>query len=462
MYFFPSDENDESITLLVEFVDESMVDRVSLVDSEGRPETYNFPRAGTRNARSSLKLVHFNVSQLKTLPSNRQMQNAVKVEDLPVPLEVIFDEFEYLVRVGWYNRDAFWAQLLNRRQNKLVIVLISITNRFPAQIIWDEERTNHWYNSHDTMHFYKQTSTDENGVEKEQELVVGSQVTFLWSSELTGFRHLYKVSATIVEERKSNADVLKNSTQTTQDLPAPIMPTLIKEVNQRGLKAKLELRPITYGNWEVGDAQIWVDEQRELVYFMGNKESPVERHLYVVSTAPNNKIMPRRLTKEDFTHSVALFSAKHKLCISFQSNLQFPPYSHFFRVNIPEHAPHMVNLDPKYIFLPLPEEISLEDSADVCETALRIGTVPQLFEYKRENGELIYGCLIKPDFMEPGYKYPVYLEIYGGPGVQLVTKSFKGKNITSNQTNINIIFACRCPSAPKTFGRQRRLHCGVL
>lgn len=426
-HVFLLDENDINITLLVEYVDESEVDRVSLVDNDGRTETYNFPRAGTRNARSSLKLVHFNVNELKTLPSNRR-NKTIKIEDLPISLEAIYDEFEYLVRCGWYNRDVIWAQLLNRKQNKLVIVLISINNRFPAQIIWKEEQTDHWYNSHDILHFYKHTSIDENGVETEQELIVGSQVIFIWSSEISGFRHLYKVTATIVEEHNIQLDAFKNSeNENSEKFSKSVMPSLTDTKNRSGLMAKLNMHQITSGNWEVGESRIWVDELRELVYFMGNKDSPVERHLYVVSTSPSNKITPRRLTKEDFTHSVALFSAKHKLCISFQSNLLFPPYSYFFRVNIPEHAPHMVNLEPKYIFLSLPDEISLEDSIDVCETALRLGPVPQLFEYKRADGELIYGCLLKPDFMEPGYKYPVYLEVYGGPGVQLVTKSFKGK-----------------------------------
>jgi hypothetical protein len=43
--------------------------------------------------------------------------------------------------------------------------------------------------------------------------------------------------------------------------------------------------PVTAGNWLVDDGLLEVDEDRELVYFTGSKDTPLEQHLYVASFA---------------------------------------------------------------------------------------------------------------------------------------------------------------------------------
>jgi len=36
---------------------------------------------------------------------------------------------------------------------------------------------------------------------------------------------------------------------------------------------------LTDGDWEVDGREIWVDENRRLIYFMGTKDTPIELHL---------------------------------------------------------------------------------------------------------------------------------------------------------------------------------------
>lgn len=74
-----------------------------------------------------------------------------------------------------------------------------------------------------------------------------------------------------------------------------------------------------------------------------------------------------------------------------------------------------------------PAEV-MNDSGDQLDPLLPGLSAPQLFEYKLAGThELLYGMIFKPENMESGVKYPVVLDIYGGPEVQLVSKSFRGK-----------------------------------
>lgn len=55
---------------------------------------YRFPRAGTPNSRSTLKLVEFKVSASCQIIDIRDLEMAT-------PLSILFPWMEYLVRVGW-------------------------------------------------------------------------------------------------------------------------------------------------------------------------------------------------------------------------------------------------------------------------------------------------------------------------------------------------------------------------
>lgn len=50
---------------------------------------------------------------------------------------------------------------------------------------------------------------------------------------------------------------------------------------------------------------------------------------------------------------------------------------------------------------------------------------PEIFSHVISSGDLIYGMIFKPYTIKPGVRYPVILNVYGGPEVQLVTNTFK-------------------------------------
>ena len=59
---------------------------------------------------------------------------------------------------------------------------------------------------------------------------------------------------------------------------------------------------LTNGQWEVNRDGIWYDSAARLVYFIGNKESVLEDHLYAVSLDHPNVL--RLLTDKGFTHVI--------------------------------------------------------------------------------------------------------------------------------------------------------------
>lgn len=191
----------------------------------------------------------------------------------------------------------------------------------------------------------------------------------------------------------------------------------IETVRSR-LVSKVQL---THGNWEVSDKEVWFDEPNQLVYFTGLKESPLERHLYCVSLN-YLKLQPKRLTVEDFSHTSISFNSSHQFFVDIQSNITIPPFGYLQKVcygssKLP---------DAQLVRLMLGASANPGEDTDQIDLLPGMAA-PQLFDYRLKSGDLLYGFIFKPECMEAGVRYPVLLEVYGGPEVQLVSKSFKGR-----------------------------------
>lgn len=99
LYIFSlsSSHTDGVFRIVYEEVDESDVCLFTFPSSQsvgGEYEEYRFPRAGTPNAKSKLKLVQFVLSESLQITE-------VCVKDLQYPLAYSFPWLEYIVRVGW-------------------------------------------------------------------------------------------------------------------------------------------------------------------------------------------------------------------------------------------------------------------------------------------------------------------------------------------------------------------------
>ena len=77
----------------------------------------------------------------------------------------------------------------------------------------------------------------------------------------------------------------------------------------------LNKTPLTSGSWSVTDRQIWVDEERDLVFFHALKDTPLEKHLYVTSLNQPGTI--KRLTTPGYSHSVQINEVGRKVGFGF-------------------------------------------------------------------------------------------------------------------------------------------------
>ncbi|CAG9836464.1 unnamed protein product [Diabrotica balteata] len=381
-YWWQPKSNDGVYRILYEEVDEGDVKVFCFPSSQsdsGDVEEFRFPRAGCANSKSYLKMIKFKVNE------HLQIVDVCMLE-MRFSLSGLFPWMEYVVRAGWTpNAESIWVQLLDRRQERLQLVLLSLQNFIEVvpisidhdsnpvvQVIYSEESVI-WVNVHDLLYFLPTTDNNE--------------VQFIWASEESGFRHLYLISAQVV--------------------PYGLTDTISYIFKQPKILSKVAL---TSGNWEVLGQNLWVDNERQLVYFMGLKETPLEKHLYVVSLRRPGEV--RLLTRPGFSHSVD-FNKDCSMIVTVYSNIQKPPDCQVFRIVHTDWTVEGVKLTPLgYLMesMPLVSE---------CYS-------PELFTHKVSSGHVLYAMVFKPHDFECGKKYPTVLNVYGGPEVQLVSNTFKG------------------------------------
>ena len=74
---------------------------------------------------------------------------------------------------------------------------------------------------------------------------------------------------------------------------------------------------LTQGQWSVIDKEIWFDETNGFVYFHGLRETPLEKHLYVVSIDQPCNV--RRLTTSGYSHTAHLNQVRSR---TVENNIQ--------------------------------------------------------------------------------------------------------------------------------------------
>ncbi len=168
------------------------------------------------------------------------------------------DEDIYLARVNWRPDGVLTAQVQTRDQRQLKLLAFN-THTGEATILMEDEG-DPWTNLNNDLRFLKSGE-------------------FLWSSEKSGFRHLYLH-------------------------------------DQNGA----ETRTLTKGEWVVTGV-VAVDEANRLVYFQATRDGVTERHLYAVSLDGGGIT---RLTNEAGWHSVVI-SPDFSYMINTFTSLSQPP-----------------------------------------------------------------------------------------------------------------------------------------
>ncbi|MGX9721483.1 DPP IV N-terminal domain-containing protein [Stenotrophomonas acidaminiphila] len=301
---------------------EMYADRVEMIEQR-------YPAAGDRNVLVRLGVV------------------APRAGAAPTWVDLGKEQDIYLARVTWRDPQRLTFQRQSRDQKKLELIETTLADGRQRTLVTETSRT--WVPLHNNLRFLRDGR-------------------FVWSSERSGFEHLYLAS-----------------------------------------EDGATLTPLTSGNWPV-DELLAVDEDAGKVYFRAGVESPLRSEIYAVPLAGG---APARLSRAAGMHSAA-FANNASVYVDSWSNSSTPPQIELYRANGEKIATLLDNdlADPshpyaKYRDAQLPVEYGTLTAAD--------GRTP------------LHYSLIKPTGFDPAKQYPVAVYVYGGPASQTVTDSWPGR-----------------------------------
>ncbi len=164
---------------------------------------------------------------------------------------------------------------------------------------------------------------------------------------------------------------------------------------------------VTRGDWNVTQVAA-LDEKAGRVWFVGSREGHPERHLYSASLDGREADRPRRLTPESGWHAVQM-SRDARFVLDTWSSVDRPARTVLrdaagteWSVLVPNeldaghpYAPYL-RTHPRYVF----------------------GTLPTA------DGQQVHYQLVQPHDFDPAKRYPVLVQVYGGPHGQQVMRAW--------------------------------------
>jgi dipeptidyl-peptidase 4 len=219
------------------------------------------------------------------------------------------------------------------------------------------------------------TETSPNWIELHNDLYfLKKRPAFVWGSRRSGYKHLYL----------------------------------------HDLDGKL-LRPLTAGDWMVVGANsesglVGVDEKRGNVYFMANAASTLERQLYVTSLDTQQPATPQRISSEAGVHEAKLLPEARGYLDLYSSPDQPPTASLHALDGTLQHWVVRNALDETHPYHEYLADHVKEEFGSIAA----------------EDGQQLNYRLTKPAALQPGKRYPVVVDVYGGPHNQYIRKDWMG------------------------------------
>ena len=253
----------------------------------------------------------------------------------------------YLARVDWsQDGKTLYVQRQNREQTVLDLLQVDPATGKSTLLFSEKARARSWVNL-------------------SKALTPLSDGSLLWWSERDGHGHLYRF-------------------------------------------AKGKFAQITRGDWEVTPDIVGVDEAKGRVFFLGNKDGVLERHLYSVDYRKGGAVT--RLTEAGWWNEAVMDDSGTHAIVK-RSNPNQPAQTYLADASgkriawVNENAVTAAD-HPYHAYLAAHRERSF-------------GTI------KAADGSVLHWEMITPK-LEPGKKYPVFFQHYGGPHAQQVSKAWGG------------------------------------
>ncbi|MCK9399836.1 MAG: S9 family peptidase [Bacteroidales bacterium] len=163
---------------------------------------------------------------------------------------------------------------------------------------------------------------------------------------------------------------------------------------------------LTSGNWDVTDI-FGYDEANGLVWFDAASSSPINRELWTVDLKGNMK----QVSKEEGTHRP-----------QFSSNFKYY-VDNFSDANTP--AVYTVNKPNGKVIRTIEDNQALRKTIEDYNFSKK-----EFFTFTTTEGVELHGWKILPPDFDPDKKYPVLMDVYGGPGYQTVTNFYSPGDFT--------------------------------
>lgn len=161
---------------------------------------------------------------------------------------------------------------------------------------------------------------------------------------------------------------------------------------------------LTKGPWVVSGL-IGVDQKKGRLFFTANKDEAIAQHVYGLSLSAPGKI--ERLTESGWTNGASMDKRGQTLLVSRSSDSQ---------------PPQVYLADQSGKRIAWVEENRL-DAAHPYASYLAGHRASQFGTIKAADGSDLYWRMVTPE-LQPGKRYPVFFQHYGGPHAQQVTRGW--------------------------------------
>ncbi|GMR53126.1 hypothetical protein PMAYCL1PPCAC_23321, partial [Pristionchus mayeri] len=337
--------------LLYERVNEELVERV-LVSTRQPPMKY--PLAGTKNARSTLRMIHV---------------ASTKVHDygLRVDLHKRYTWMEYITRAGFMaDGTTVWVELMDREQRRSSVVLLPLS--------------------------------EFEGIDRSPDTVV-QEVTVAYSEKCSCWINTHNLTSSC------------NVPSTTWSLIHGVTDEFLTKLILITPKTTLTLTTEEYSVHKNGG--VFVDSDRQLVYFFSHRKSPMEVHFCVASLLQPAQV--QQLTEDEVSCRVdrsartaaISFSSSSPCFVVWLSSLRLPPHCVVYSLSHTEEelptASRLCQVEvpstPSLLLTPRPDS-------------------PLTLTYYSPTSTRNHHAIVH--FPAGKGPFPVIHFVYGGPGVQLV------------------------------------------
>lgn len=170
-----------------------------------------------------------------------------------------------------------------------------------------------------------------------------------------------------------------------------------------------KITQITTGDWDVIDF-LGIDDKNTTIYYTSAENGAINKSIYKIGINGKKKQL---ISSSEGTND-ADFSNGMKYFIKTYSDANTPPVFTLCDNNGKELT-------------------ILESNYELKSTIEKYNFAKKEFVTFKGHAEKLNGWMIKPKDFDPSKKYPVYINIYGGPGSNMVENSWGGVNFAYHQ-----------------------------